>query len=98
MRHEKGGFMFWQNYSNGQAGLGGIDLLQADRSLLWLPFKPSCEIKVLIFYQREAHTHLPGCRAPPPGHLPHPGIGPTPLTSPASAGRFFTTSTIWKAL
>ena len=32
-----------------------------------------------------------------PGDLPHPGIEPTSLTSPALAGRFFTTSATWKA-
>ena len=31
-----------------------------------------------------------GCHAP--GELPNPGIEPAPLTSPALAGRFFTTS------
>ena len=29
--------------------------------------------------------------------LPHPGIEPVSLTSPALAGRFFTTSTTWEA-
>ena len=33
----------------------------------------------------------------PPGDLPNPGIEPTSLTSPALAGRFFTTSTTWEA-
>ena len=33
---------------------------------------------------------------PPPGDLPNPGIEPTPLTSPASVGGFFTTSTTWE--
>ena len=31
----------------------------------------------------------------PPGNLPDPGIRPAPLTSPALAGGFFTTSTAW---
>ena len=35
---------------------------------------------------------------PNPGYLPDPGIEPTLLVSPALAGRFFTTSTIWEAL
>ena len=30
-------------------------------------------------------------------HLPDPGIKPTSLMSPASAGRFFTTSATWEA-
>ena len=34
---------------------------------------------------------------PPPGGLPDPGIRTTSLTSPAWAGRFFTTSTTWEA-
>ena len=32
---------------------------------------------------------------PPPGDLPHPGIELVTLTSPALAGRFFTTSATW---
>ena len=35
---------------------------------------------------------------PSPGDLPNPGIKPTSLTSPALAGRFFTTSAAWEAL
>ena len=34
---------------------------------------------------------------PPPGDLPNLGIKPSSLTSPALAGRFFTTSTTWEA-
>ena len=34
---------------------------------------------------------------PPPRDLPDPGIKPTSLTSPALAGRFFTTNTTWEA-
>ena len=34
---------------------------------------------------------------PPLGDLPNPGIKPMSLKSPALAGRFFTTSTIWEA-
>ena len=32
----------------------------------------------------------------PPGDFPDPGIEPTSLVSPASAGGFFTTSTTWE--
>ena len=35
---------------------------------------------------------------PPPGDLPNLGTEPSFLTSPALAGRFFITSTIWEAL
>ena len=39
-----------------------------------------------------------GLPCPPPGDLPHPGIEPASLTSPALAGRLFTTSTNREAL
>ena len=39
-----------------------------------------------------------GLPSPPPGDLPDPGIKPTSPTSPALAGRFFTTSATWEAL
>ena len=38
-----------------------------------------------------------GLLCPPPEDLPNPGIEPTSLTSPASTGGFFTTSTTWEA-
>ena len=38
-----------------------------------------------------------GLLCPPPGDLSNPGIKSASLTSPALAGRFFTTSTIWEA-
>ena len=38
-----------------------------------------------------------GLLYPPPGDLPDPGIEPVSLTSPASGGRFFTTSATWEA-
>ena len=39
-----------------------------------------------------------GLLCPPPGDLPDPGIKSVSLTSPAFAGRFFTTSPSWGAL
>ena len=33
---------------------------------------------------------------PPPGDLPNPGVEPKCLMSPASAGGFFTTNTMWE--
>ena len=39
-----------------------------------------------------------GLPCPPPGDLPHPGIEPTSLMSPALAGGFFTTSATCQAL
>ena len=44
------------------------------------------------FSRQEYWSGLP---CPPPGDLPDPGIKPTSLMSPALAGGFFTTSTIW---
>ena len=37
-------------------------------------------------------THRSGLPCPPPGDLPDLGIKPASLTSPALAGKFFTTS------
>ena len=44
-----------------------------------------------------AQEYWSGLPFPPPGNLPDPGIKPTFLASPSSAGRFFTTSTTWEA-
>ena len=46
------------------------------------------------FSRQEYWSGLP---CPPPGDLPNPGIEPVSLTSPALAGRFFTTSATWEA-
>ena len=46
------------------------------------------------FSRQEYWSGLP---FPSLGDLPDPGIKPTSLTSPALAGRFFTTSAIWEA-
>ena len=47
------------------------------------------------FSRQEYWSGLP---CPPPGDLPHPGIEPGSLTSPALADRFFTTSATWEPL
>ena len=47
------------------------------------------------FSRQEYWSELPW---PPSGDLPDPRIKSTSLTSPALAGRFFTTSTTWEAL
>ena len=46
------------------------------------------------FSRQEYWSRLP---RPPPGDLPHPGIEPSSLMSPALAGRFFTTNITWEA-
>ena len=45
------------------------------------------------FSRQEYWSGLP---YPPPGDLPNPGIEPMSFTSPALAGRFFTTSATWE--
>ena len=47
------------------------------------------------FFRQE---YLSGLPCSPPGDLPNPGIKPVSLTSPASAERFFITSSPWEAL
>ena len=47
------------------------------------------------FSKQEYWSGLP---SPPPRDLPHPGIKPASLMSPALAGRFFTLSITWEAL
>ena len=46
------------------------------------------------FPRQEYESGLP---FPPPKDLPHPGIQPMSLASPALVGRFFTSSTTWEA-
>ena len=41
--------------------------------------------------------HWGGLPCPPPGDLPHPGMEPASLVSPAVVGRFFTTGATWEA-
>ena len=45
------------------------------------------------FITQEYWSRLP---FPPPRDLPEPGIKPSSLQSPALAGGFFTTSTMWE--
>jgi len=48
----------------------------------------------MAFSRQEYWSGLP---CPSPGNLSDPGIEPVSFTSPALAGRFFTTSTTWEA-
>ena len=45
------------------------------------------------FFRQEYWSGLP---CPPPGNLSDPGTEPASLTSPALAGRFFTTGATWE--
>ena len=67
----------------------------------------SC-VQLVVTLQTTAHLaplsmgfsrqeYLAGFPCSPPGDLPDPWIKPASLTSPALAGRFFTTSTTWEA-
>ena len=47
----------------------------------------------MLFSRQEYQSGLP---CPSPGDLPDPGIELKSLTSPALAGRFFTTSATWE--
>ena len=47
------------------------------------------------FSKQEYWSGLP---FPTPGNLPDLGIEPTSLTSPALAGKFFTTNATWEAI
>ena len=56
----------------------------------------TCQTPVFMGFSRQEYWS--GLPFPPPGDLPNPGIEPESLTSPALAGRFFTTSTTLEAL
>ena len=69
--------------------LSGIRLFAA-------PLTVACQAPLFMEFPRQEYwSRLP---FPTPGDPPDPGIEPTFLASPALAGRFFTTSTIWDAL
>ena len=55
----------------------------------------ACQVPLSTGFSRQEYWG--GLPCPPQGNLPDPGIKPMSLTSPALAGRFFTTSTIWEA-
>ena len=58
-----------------------------------LPTVPQAALS-MEFSRQEYWSGLP---FPTPGNLPDPVIKPASLMSPALAGRFFTTNTIWEA-
>ena len=55
----------------------------------------ACQAPLSMGFSRQEYWS--GLLCPPPGDLPSPGFEPASLTSLALAGRFFTTSTTWKA-
>ena len=65
---------------------------------VWLSVTPETvaqEAPVSMGVSRQGYWS--GLPCPPPGDLPHLGIEPGSLMSPALAGRFFTTSGPWEA-
>ena len=63
----------------------------SDSATLWTV---AHEAPLFVGFSRQEYWN--GLPFPSPGDLPDPGIEPVSLTSPALAGRFFTTSATWK--
>ena len=66
---------------------------------VWLfatPWTVALQAPLSVGFSREEYWS--GVPFPSPGDLPNPGTEPASLTSPALAGRFFTTSTTWEGL
>ena len=66
-------------------------------SHIWLfaiPWTVACQAPLSMGFSR--HKYWSGLPCLPPGHLPDSGIEPESLASPALAGKFFTTSSIWE--
>ena len=57
------------------------------------PWTTACQAPLSIGFSRQEYWS--GLPCPPPGDLPDPEIEPMSLTSPAMAGKFFTTSATW---
>ena len=74
-------------------GLGSQSLLQGN--LPNLGMQPG-SLALQLSYQGSPSEYWTGLPCPPPGALLNPGIKPLSLTSPALAGRFFTTSATWE--
>ena len=68
-------------------------------SCIWLfaaPWTVACQAPLSVELSRQEYWR--GLPCPPPGDLPNPEIKPASLASPALAGRFLTTRTIWETL
>ena len=57
------------------------------------PWTVACWAPLSVEFSRQKYQS--GLLCPPPGDLPDPGIETESLTSPALAGRFFTTGATW---
>ena len=80
-------------WTHGDAGYIEVPVATVTEDMVLLGF---CRVPLSTeFFRQEHWSELP---FPSPGDRPEPEIEPTSLTSPALAGRFFTTSTTWEAL
>ena len=59
------------------------------------PLDCTCQALLSMGFSRQEYSS--GLPCPPPVDLPDPGIKPASLTSPALAGKSFTTSATWEA-
>ena len=59
-----------------------------------IPWTVARQAPLSMKFSRQEYWSGPLC--PPPGDLCNPGTEPSSLMSPALAGGFFTTSTIWE--
>ena len=86
-------FMFSSFFSKHACVLSRFSRIQLFATL-WTMLSMEFATRLLCPWQE----YWSGLPCPPPGNLPNPGIEPASLTSPASAGRLFTTSATWEAL
>ena len=78
--------------------LSGFSHVWLCNSQLWLfetLWTAACQAPLSMGFSRQGYWS--GLPFPPPEDLPDPEIEPASLTSPALAGRFFTTRATWKA-
>ena len=60
------------------------------------PWTVACQAPLSMEISRQEYWN--GLPFSPPGDLPHPGIEPASLASPALSGGFFTTGATWECL
>ena len=75
-----------------------VSIMLGHFSCVWLfatPWTVAHQAPLCMGFSRKEYWS--GLPFPTPGGLPHLGIEPASFTSPALAGRFFTTSTTWEA-
>ena len=87
-------FMFSSFFSNHACVLSRFSRTQLFAKTLWTMLSMEFATRLLGPWQE----HWSGLPCPPPRNIPNPGIAPMSLTSPALAGRLFTTSATWEAL